>query len=360
MMLFLMLLKGLIIFGIAIFAARYLQGRSADLRARIWTVTFTGLFIIAAAPFLLPDVSLPIWTVPAGQAHEVQAAGFNGSQSIPPMTIAIWTWRVGVAVFLSWLAIQFVRLELKRGRATRCSDNIQSVASQCGQKLGLKTLPDIFVSSEVRVPLVFLGLRGMNVLMPASVANMSESRLESVLMHELSHVHRRDVQSSLLSAVVCALYWVIPFAWWSAARAHVAREEACDQLVLSTGIDRYRYADDLLESAREIGIGRHSSELVSISSAMATASCFRQRIEALLRGNICRGSSKRNRQVFALILMFSLPVAFSQICYSLPGEGLNADASELIAGSDRPSAPLPASARDSKTSNQDAISLNTQ
>jgi hypothetical protein len=73
-----------------------------------------GLFIIAAVPFLLPDVSLPVWTVPAGQAQEVQATGFNASQSIPPITIAIWTWRVGVAFFLSWLAIQFVRLELKR------------------------------------------------------------------------------------------------------------------------------------------------------------------------------------------------------------------------------------------------------
>ena len=341
MMLILMLAKGLVIFGLAVFFARYLRDRSADLRSHIWTVTFCGLFIIATAPFLLPDVSLPVWTVPAGQAQEVQAAGFIGSQSIPPMTIAIWTWRVGVVVFLSWLAVQFVRLELKRRRATRCSDDIQSVALQCGEKLGLKTLPDIFVSNEVRVPLVFLGLRGMTVLMPASVASMSESRLESVLLHEFSHVHRRDVQSSLLSAVVCALYWVIPFAWWSAAKAHVAREEACDQLVLSTGIDRYRYADDLLESAREIGIGRHSSELVSISSAMATANCFRQRIEALLRGNICRGSSKRNRKVFALILLFSLPVAFLQICYSLPSEGLNADASELIAGPDHPNAPLP-------------------
>ena len=334
MTLFLTLLKGLVIFGLAILSARYLRGRSADIRSHIWTVTFSGLLIIAAVPFLLPDVSIPIWSVPAGQAQELQAVGINGPQSIPLMTIAIWIWRVGVVVFLSWLAVQFVRLELKRRRATRCSDRIQSVASRCGQKLGLKTLPDIFESSEVRVPLVFLGLRGMNVLMPASVVSMSESRLESVLLHELSHVHRRDVQSSLLSAVVCALYWVIPFAWWSASRAHVAREEACDQMVLSTGIDRYRYADDLLEVAREIGIGRHSSELLSVSPTMATANCFRQRIEALLRGNTFRGPSKRSRQVYALILLASLPVAFSQICYSLPADGLDADASSNISKTD--------------------------
>lgn len=360
MTLFLMLSKGLVIFGLAILSARYLHGRSADLRSHIWTVTFAGLLIVAAAPFLLPDVSLPIWTVPAGQAREFQTAGIIGAQSIPPMTIAIWIWRIGVAVFLSWLAIQFVRLEQKRRRATRCSDKIQSVASRCGQKLGLKTLPDIIESSEVRVPLVFLGLRGMNVLMPASVVSMSESRLESVLLHELSHVRRRDVQSSLLSTVVCALYWVIPFAWWSAARAQVAREEACDQMVLSTGIDRYRYADDLLEVAREIGIGRHSSEFLSVSPTMATANCFRQRIEALLRGNTLRGSSKRNRQVYALILLSSLPVAFSQICYSLPAEGPNADARGSVAEADSPSASLPAPARDSKISKTDVIRLTTQ
>lgn len=360
MTLLLMLSKGLVIFGLAILSARYLRRQSAYLRSHIWTVTFAGLFIIAAAPFLLPDVSLPIWTVPAGQAQEFQAAGINGAQSIPPMTIAIWIWRIGVAVFLSWLAIQFVRLELKRRRATRCSDRIQSVASRCGQKLGLKTLPDIYESGEVRVPLVFLGLRGMNVLMPASVVNMSESRLESVLLHELSHVHRRDVQSSLLSAVVCALYWVIPFAWWSASRAHVAREEACDQLVLSTGVDRYRYADDLLELAREIGMNRHSSELLSVSPTMATANCFRQRIEALLRGNTCSGPSKRNRQVYTLILLSSLPVAFSQICYSLPAEGLDTGASGLVAEADSPSASVPAPARDSKISKTDVISLTTQ
>lgn len=360
MMLFLMLSKGLVIFGLAILSARYLQGRSADIRARIWTATFTGLFIIAAGPFLLPDVSLPIWTVKAGQTHDVQAAGFDASQTVSPTTVAIWTWRVGVAVFLSWLAVQFVRLELKRRRATRCSDSIQSLAIQCGQKLGLKTLPGIFISSEVRVPLVFLGLRGMNVLMPVQVANLSESRLESVLLHELSHVHRRDVLSSLLSAVVCALYWVIPFAWWSAARAHVAREEACDQLVLSTGIDRYRYADDLLESAREIGIARQSNELASISSAMATANCFRRRIETLLRGNIGRGPSQKNRQALALILLSSLPVAFSQVCYSLPARDLNADVSELTQEPGHPSSSLPVPARGTKIPSRDQISPTTQ
>lgn len=375
-MLFLMLLKGLVIFGLGILSARYLQRRSADLRSRVWTVTFTGLFIIAAGPFLLPDVSLPIWTVSPGQTREVQAArfnesatptadsspireetAFNGSKSIPPMTIATWTWRIGVAVFLSWLASQFVQLELKRRRATRCCDLIQSIAIQCGQKLGLKALPDIFISSEVRVPLVFLGIRGMNVLMPVQVAKMSESRLESVLLHELSHVQRRDVLSSLLSAVVCALYWVIPFAWWSAARAHVAREEACDQLVLSTGIDRYRYADDLLESAREIGLSWRSHEFVSISSAMATANCFRQRFESLLSGNTCRGPSQKNRQVVALILLSSLLVAFSQVCYRLPVQDINADVSELTPEPDHPNSSLSALVRGSNISNLDQIRL---
>lgn len=351
MMLFLMLLKGFVIFGLTILAARYLQKRSAANRARIWTVTFVGLFIIAAAPFLLPDVSIPIWTVQADQAPEAQGSGFNGSQSIPLMTIVIWVWRAGVAVFLSLLAIQFIQLELKRRRATRCSAKVQSVAIQCAQKLGLETLPAVLVSGEVRVPLVFLGMRGMNVLMPVRVANMSDSRLESVLLHEFSHVRRRDVQSSILSAIVCALYWVVPFAWWSAARAHVAREEACDQLVLSTGIDRHRYADELLESAREIGISRQSNELVSISSAMATASCFRQRIDALIRGNICRGPSKRNRQAVALILLSSLPIAFSQVCHSLPAEDSKATVAELIAAPGHPSDFLPAPVRDSKISN---------
>ena len=339
-MLFLMLLKGLVVFGLGILFAGYLQRRSADLRSRVWTVTFTGLFIIAAGPFLLPDVSLPIWTVYPGQTHEVQAARLN--ESAAPMTIVTWTWRIGVAVFLSWLASQFVQLELKRRRATRCCDLIQSIAIQCGQKLGLKALPDIFISSEVRVPLVFLGIRGMNVLMPVQVANMSESRLESVLLHELSHVQRHDVLSSLLSAVVCALYWVIPFAWWSAARAHVAREEACDQLVLSTGIDRYRYADDLLESAREIGLSWRSHEFVSISSAMATANCFRQRFESLLSGNACRGPSQKNRQVVALILLSSLLVAFSQVCYRLPVQDIKADVSELTPEPDHPNSSLSA------------------
>lgn len=379
MMLFLMLLKGFVIFGLAFLSARYLQRRSADFRTRIWTVTFTGLFIIASLPFLLPDVSIPVWTVSGEQTHAVQAARFDesatsgahspairgealltGSRSIPLASLATWVWRIGVAFFLSWLAFQFIWLELKRRRATRCPDSIQVIATQCGQKLGLRTLPDIYVSSEVRVPLVFLGLRGMNVLLPVRVANMSESRLESVLLHELVHVQRHDVLISILSSVVCALYWVVPFAWWSAARAQVAREEACDQQVLATGVDRYRYADDLLESAREIGIAGHSCNPVPISSAMASANCLRQRIENLLRGDTGQYTSQKTRHIFALALLASLPVAFSQVCYSVPAPEVDADRIELTPATNQPGYLHPAPGPDGPIAHRDKIILTTR
>src|SRR5207302_10820487 len=75
----------------------------------------------------------------------------------------------------------------------------------------------------------------------------TDSRLESVITHELCHVRRRDNLAAALHMLFEALFWFHPLVWWMGARLVDERERACDEEVLSLGADPQVYAESILK-----------------------------------------------------------------------------------------------------------------
>ena len=57
----------------------------------------------------------------------------------------------------------------------------------------------------------------------------------------------------MAAAAACAEYWIHPGVWWIARRLRVERELACDDRVLTAGIQPREYAGHLLELAYSLG-----------------------------------------------------------------------------------------------------------
>jgi len=74
---------------------------------------------------------------------------------------------------------------------------------------------------------------GPRILLPRDLwAELSEEQRDTLLLHELAHLRRRDHWVRRLELVVLGLYWWLPVAWWACRCLHEAEEECCDAWVI--------------------------------------------------------------------------------------------------------------------------------
>lgn len=125
------------------------------------------------------------------------------------------------------------------------------------------------------------GVLRPTILLPPRSADWTVSRTRTVLAHELAHLIRRDPAQLVLMRFAVAVHWFNPLAWILQARLKRDMEEACDEVVLRSGVSSTRYARVLLEAAADLrGRGRPPGMLM----AMAARETLVRRIERVLAG----------------------------------------------------------------------------
>lgn len=339
MILLLFLAKGLVLLSASAAFWLLLRNRSAVLRDRIWTLTFSALVVVILAPAFLPSWSVPVPVVertePALPTITTPVHSSLAEASDPAVVVLparretsspvplpdkdvllggfLVAWAVGALVLLLRTGIDLVVLSRISRNADLAGSRIQHIKRRCAERLESCKRISARLSDEVSVPLVIGGWKAAVVLLPVGAEEWSDQRLESVLMHELAHVQRRDPLVMIITAIACALHWINPLTWWAARRASVDREEACDMMVLSAGADRFEYAQDLLDTARVIS--RPSPMFVSAVSHMATLSNLRQRVEALLsdRRPVAKLGRKTSRATLIIAAAAVIPIACAKI-----------------------------------------------
>ncbi len=164
----------------------------------------------------------------------------------------------------------------------------------------LARLPRLAESEIVLVPIT-LGVRQPAILLPATWRDWDDSELDAVMVHEVSHVVRRDALTQRLSLLHRAFFWFSPLSWWLDRRLAELAEEASDEAALSHGADRTRYAETLLNffSQLESSSGRMRWQGVS----MATPGIAERRVDRILawKGAASSGLRKSLALGFALI-----------------------------------------------------------
>jgi beta-lactamase regulating signal transducer with metallopeptidase domain len=203
----------------------------------------------------------------------------------PSLTTLLCTvWIGGAAIVLLRLWQQI----LVTGRLVRNASDITDqqwlqLTGVVAGKLGLRHDVLLRSSADTLSPMV-AGVVKQAVLLPRDAGKWSSERRQLVLLHELSHVARGDVQTQLLAALACAVFWFNPFAWWGASQMKRLREIACDDAVVTHTTVPADYAETLLAVAREY----RSRQLVS-AVAMARTSRVEDRIAAILDAARSRG-----------------------------------------------------------------------
>jgi len=188
---------------------------------------------------------------------------------------------IGVSLMLARFLIGLQSAQRLR-RASRSAGEplLQEALARQARLLGLRVAPALAWSRKVAVP-VLVGVIRPLVLLPLSFATeLSSQQIESILAHELAHLHRRDHLALLLQRLVESLLFFHPAVWLVSSLLNAERENCCDDLVVAAGARPLDYAQSLVRmAAAALGAGAPSP-----LGLAATGRCshLRRRIHRLL------------------------------------------------------------------------------
>jgi beta-lactamase regulating signal transducer with metallopeptidase domain len=167
------------------------------------------------------------------------------SQRLPIMLASVW---VGCSLGLSIRLAASLRAGMRVvGQATPETDCARlSALGHAADSLAIRSAPLLRVSTVVRCPMIWCWGRRPTLLAPHSTAGRESVNWTSIFCHELAHWLRADHWASLCAdLVVIAVPWQ-PLAWNVRRRLALCREQACDDWVLTVGVDATDYAESLL------------------------------------------------------------------------------------------------------------------
>lgn len=119
---------------------------------------------------------------------------------------------------------------------------VQKVAAQ----MGIRKPVHLWVSEFITSP-VTIGFLKPVILVPlAAVNHLSLQQMESVLLHEISHIRRHDYLINLAINIIKTVLYFNPFVKAFVQIVEKEREKSCDEMVLQFQYDSHEYATALL------------------------------------------------------------------------------------------------------------------
>jgi hypothetical protein len=283
-----------LLLGMALAAARLLPRASAATRHACVRAAMAATFALPLLSVIAPSLTLPVSVAErAGMllqtGNRAGRAAFDFAQAtkvagdgprhgrrgeslavsvapvLPaPLPSAGATWLLGVAMVSLYFALGQLRLSRVRRRASPAPLDWTGSASRLAARLHLRGTPAVLVSSDIAGPIV-AGIWRPAVIAPVESMSWSETRRETVLLHELAHVARKDVAAQTIAHAVCALHWFNPLAWIALVAMRRERERACDDAVLGSGVMASTYASELLAIAARATCTRTPATALSMA-----------------------------------------------------------------------------------------------
>ncbi len=234
--------EGILLALIAWCLLRVLGRENAGTRFAVWMATLLSIAALPLAGGLVPR-------------HNAAGSG----AVVAALTLSD---RWGLYLFIAWAVIATVMLaklvvgvwQLRRLRAESAEVAIAALdplPRQTVEEFQTIRPVSIRISEAVSVPTA-IGFLRPAVLLPAwTLYELSPADLNSVLLHELAHLRRRDDWTNLLQKVVRAIFFFSPAVWWIESRLTLEREMACDEHVLATNANPRAYAECLVNLAEK-------------------------------------------------------------------------------------------------------------
>lgn len=256
---------GLLAAGLAGIIIISTKKSSAQLRYNLLGGVLILFLCSVVLAFFLEKVSSSAGQAATTVIYEVNPANFNaGVQAISmdsptgyfdrfrlflnehaALIVLIWFF-VFVAKNVKLLT-DLVYIHRLRHRKTHASPtDWQAQVSKLGEALGIKQYVLLLQSEMVKVP-VTIGMLKPVILLPLGLlANLPPDQVESILIHELAHIRRKDYFINILQTFAESIFFFNPFILWISSVLRDERESCCDDIVIGRIGHKRSYIEALI------------------------------------------------------------------------------------------------------------------
>ncbi len=226
-------------------------------------------------------------------------------------------WLVVALVLLVDVAWGQLRLNAlaRRCKVVQSGPVFEAVRS-AATSLGLRQPPRLLMLPRT-VPMAW-GWRRPTVLLPDGAVDWSAVTVSVVLLHELSHIIRRDWIAQRLARIVCCVFWFHPLAWTGLRQVRRESELACDDCVINAGVSAPDYAERLLEIVQIMKFNYSVSRRCP-TVAIAKSKQIQDRLGAILDPARSRsGLQRQNILAVGVITLMLAPLAVVHVFAQQP------------------------------------------
>ena len=225
-----------------------------------------------------------------------------------------WMWWIAAAwgsatlLMFGRLVVSVHGVKRRKARAlpaaTCLAERVPSWLAQCGCNRHVR----LAGSEEITTPMA-AGLGDPCILIPARLfAELQETELDQIGLHEAAHLARRDDYALILQRVIEALFVLHPVVHWITRRIELEREIACDDFVVQATGNPRTYASCLTHVVELAGAG--PAALVTVA-ATDERSNLSKRVDMLLDGTRHTGTGLLKGRLLAAIASLLLLVSLA-------------------------------------------------
>lgn len=307
-------------------------------------LTLARIELIAGHPAATALLDAPL---AAGKASALSNAGASTGRGLlgfvrtlqPWLPAILWIWVLGTGLKVVRIAAGLIRSRALRITSHACTAApLFEMVRRLSRTLGISRDVHLLVSPDTGIPVV-MGWRKPAILLPPSfLQDLSSEEMETVIVHELAHIQRRDYPMNVAQAGVEALFFYHPVVWWISRQIRREREHCCDDIAL-------RVSGSPLVCAKALTAleERRSSTAPSLSPA-ASRGDLTVRIRRILASEL--NKPLRRGMAISLVslslctsaLLAALSLAVADIMSPLMAE---ASTPNLVASSSKQSSPQP-------------------
>jgi len=290
------MVEGVVIVAVAWIFIQMMGRRNASTRFAVWFAALLGIVVLpwlgslrSAAGVASTAETHSAFTLPASWAINI---------------LLVWAAAAGVALLRLAVGLWHLRKIRKSSYAVDPA-SLDPVVSNTLQEFQAVRPVKLAVCDGLRVPTA-LGFFEPMVILPAwAVHELSAEELNSILIHELAHLRRRDDWTNLAQKVVRAVFFFHPAVWWVEKQLSLEREMACDDVVLSKTSNPRAYAECLVAMAEKSFMRRG---LALAQAAVGRLCQTTLRVTKILDGNR-RGAVRVWKPAVGLVAVASLCAA---------------------------------------------------
>lgn len=231
------------------------------------------------------------------------------------LTLFIGIWVLGLVFSLVRLAGGFSKSvkHAKQCETIGTRHKIYSIIETAANHVGLPRIPVVYLSPENVSPSVINPFQEAVVLSTKALESLSDLEIRSILVHEFSHIKRRDVRLNLAMQLMMAIHWFNPLVYRIFRQLRLSQEELSDNDAAQV-ITRFDYARLLVKSNQIFPLAVSNCAL-----AMATTqSSVKKRVDWMLDENRDRRTTiGKFRQVVIIFFTITVSLAVGTVAAAL-------------------------------------------